>query len=152
MVAITQNDPKSLNDQQQFTTFVNIFKKTNKKTKKTEKTCLFPLKIFNMRKMYEIWSADRVETTLRSRGWHQHAELWIWSRGSPDAQWFHSWCWTDSTGEVVISEVSWLDTLRMQNTADWPHMIITCPKLSWDRQGSCVVCITCLSSYCILFK
>lgn len=47
----------------------------------------------------EIWSADRVETTLRTRGWHQHAALWRRSRGSPDAQWFHSGCWTDSTGE-----------------------------------------------------
>lgn len=74
--------------------------------------------------------AVRVETTLRTTGWHQHATFWRKSRGSPDAQCFHSACLTDRVGEGVIYEVTWLQTPRMQSTADWPHSLITCLKLS----------------------
>lgn len=99
----------------------------------------------------EIWSADRVETTLRTRGWHQHAALWRRSRGSPDAQWFHSGCWTDSTRG---GRVSHLRLVAGQLTADWPHMTITCSESGWFSawRPLPLCCYTFIHLFCLLIR
>lgn len=79
----------------------------------------------------EIWSADRAETTLRTQ--------WVTSACSAleTIQKF-SWCTVVSLRLLgrfnrggCHTRGRWLDALRMQNIADWPHMIITCSELSW---------------------
>ena len=103
----------------------------------------------------EIWSADRVGTTLRTRGWHQHAAPWRRSRGSPDAQWFHSGCWTDTNRGGRHIWGCWLDAARMRNTSDWPHTIITWSELSRfapseDPSPRAVLCMCCGLHVCAL--
>lgn len=63
----------------------------------------------------EIWSAERVETPLRTRGWHQRAVPWRRSRGSPAAQWFHWGCWTDCGGWWGVGGRH----RALRHTADW---------------------------------
>lgn len=72
----------------------------------------------------KIWSPDRVGSTLRTQGWHQSAALWRRSRGSLDAQCFHSSSWTDATGKSLSERIgdekhSWL------TSTTWPHYALT---------------------------
>lgn len=105
----------------------------------------------------EIWSAERVETPLRTRGWHQRAVPWRRSRGSPAAQWFHWGCWTDCGG--VVGGGGQTQSTETHSWLTSPHMITDRPflpghifndaySMSGDRmiRSSMFVCDSCISS------
>lgn len=48
--------------------------------------------------------------------------------------------------ECVTSEVRWLDTVRLQNTADWPHTIASWSKLTRLDPPLCRICYV---AYCV---